>query len=590
MMARYRTINVDLNRQYRNDLNANFAQIEQDIIGQESFTVEMKNSLLTELARIEQESIDRDNTLARQNLEVLLQSIEDAKANANTAASNANTKATHAQTQGDYAKEQGDFAKLQGEYAQTKGDYADEKAILADQAAGNANFEAGNLSQLKVDVVTATQNANTATDGANTATTNANDSATYATEQGDFAKTQGNYANEKGLLAHNEASNLSQLKADAQTATTNANTAASNANAEASNLSTLKSEVQTATINANTATSNSLTQANHAKTHGDYAKNQGSYAKQQGDIIQDILDQGTVASVNGQTGTVVLKANHINITDSANHFSSTHIEGALNELFTNVSDGKTQIATAITDKGITASGSDTFTVLSNKIMQIQTGYSLEEMIDAGVSVETLLELGYTKADFEEIGIYLDSTGYLSPAPIRLQQGDLMAGYYGKTTGLITGNELFAKTGLTAGTTLVSGDITWLKFSHNYKTLFVADRGLKEMVVPSEYQVQNLVKGKPIEINGKYYLCRLMTGGNSNPASSIGGEWNDLITRFTPTDGESHWYAKYTVCQEIGSSTDKIIGVGYNNAKYVKYDISTNAYGPIYQFRPVLEVL
>lgn len=45
---------------------------------------------------------------------------------------------------------------------------------------------------------------------------------------------------------------------------------------------------------------------------------------------------------------------------------------AINELFTNVSNGKTQIASAITGKGVPASGSDTFAQLSEKIGLIQT--------------------------------------------------------------------------------------------------------------------------------------------------------------------------------------------------------------------------
>ncbi|MNO20860.1 hypothetical protein D3C76_106190 [compost metagenome] len=54
---------------------------------------------------------------------------------------------------------------------------------------------------------------------------------------------------------------------------------------------------------------------------------------------------------------------------------------AINELFTNVSNGKTSVAAAITDKGIAASGSDTFVWLAAKIAQLQrlrTNYSAFE--------------------------------------------------------------------------------------------------------------------------------------------------------------------------------------------------------------------
>lgn len=46
---------------------------------------------------------------------------------------------------------------------------------------------------------------------------------------------------------------------------------------------------------------------------------------------------------------------------------------AINELFTNVSDGKNMVASAITGKGVPASGSETFPVLAGKIEKIVTG-------------------------------------------------------------------------------------------------------------------------------------------------------------------------------------------------------------------------
>jgi len=49
------------------------------------------------------------------------------------------------------------------------------------------------------------------------------------------------------------------------------------------------------------------------------------------------------------------------------------IVAAVNELFTNVSDGKNLVASAITDKGVPASGSDTFPVLAGKIEDIPAG-------------------------------------------------------------------------------------------------------------------------------------------------------------------------------------------------------------------------
>lgn len=171
MVAKLREINVDLNRQYRDDLNWNFRQIEA-ITGMSA----------SDIARVERESKERDNLLAGTDVEAIIQRID-------TSANNADVQAQHAKVQGDYTKGMGDYAKQQGDYASQKGDYADEKAVLADRAAANASNEASNLSQLKVDVMDATQRANAEADSANRAASDANTAATYANEQGDYAKT-----------------------------------------------------------------------------------------------------------------------------------------------------------------------------------------------------------------------------------------------------------------------------------------------------------------------------------------------------------------------------------------------------------------
>ena len=180
VLGRYRPIKVDLNRNYRNDLNANFEQIEKDITG-----------VNQEISRVEQDLDEKIESITGSGF---LESLEAARDSANESATEANTQAGYAKNQGDYAKQQGDSAKQQSEYATLKGDYANEKAILADQAASKAESEASNLSQLKIDVVNATQGANTAATNAESATIHANTSGDYAKEQGDYAKAQGDYA------------------------------------------------------------------------------------------------------------------------------------------------------------------------------------------------------------------------------------------------------------------------------------------------------------------------------------------------------------------------------------------------------------
>ena len=91
----------------------------------------------------------------------------------------------------------------------------------------------------------------------------------------------------------------------------------------------------------------------------------------------------TTISVNGTTythsngtitlpnyPTVVSTANGITIADTAANFTATNVEGALAELFQFVSNGKTLIASAITDMGIATSNTDTFQVMANNIRSI----------------------------------------------------------------------------------------------------------------------------------------------------------------------------------------------------------------------------
>ncbi|MBY6965336.1 phage tail protein, partial [Clostridium botulinum] len=58
------------------------------------------------------------------------------------------------------------------------------------------------------------------------------------------------------------------------------------------------------------------------------------------------------------------------------------ITGAINELFTSASNGKIKVATAITGKGVPASGSDSYDTLSSKIKNIKTGYTQNDLINA----------------------------------------------------------------------------------------------------------------------------------------------------------------------------------------------------------------
>lgn len=173
-MLQMRTIGINMDRGYREDLNFNFSKLETMVTSASNLTEEMRQEFLLKIADLQSQI----NSLNVEEILALISQMEQAVISANTAATLANSKAGYADEKGTYAQTQGDYAKTQGTYATEKGDYANEKAILASEAAALAQQESANLGQMKIDVVQATQDANAATQGAISATTDSEQATT----------------------------------------------------------------------------------------------------------------------------------------------------------------------------------------------------------------------------------------------------------------------------------------------------------------------------------------------------------------------------------------------------------------------------
>lgn len=191
----------------------------------------------------------------------------------------------------------------------------------------------------------------------------------------------------------------------------------------------------------------------------------------------------------------------------------------------------------------------------------------------------------------------------------LQAGTDLYGYYGKYQGIITPNELVALAGITQGVTISDADhdpskpITWLKFSHNYKTLFVADRAIQHSISWDHLNSKDLVFGKVVDIDGQKYLLRLLQSSYINPTPSTNGlvtdansEWHNLILNFTP-DGytESFWNMTLKGCQTwlqetLSDDLGKAIAIGGMLGNTVRFSFNKNSKTDNLGYRPVLEVL
>jgi hypothetical protein len=62
-----------------------------------------------------------------------------------------------------------------------------------------------------------------------------------------------------------------------------------------------------------------------------------------------------------------LTASSIEYNNEASSMKATNVQSAIDELFTDVSEGKTLIATAVTDKGVETAATDSFSTMADKI-------------------------------------------------------------------------------------------------------------------------------------------------------------------------------------------------------------------------------
>lgn len=164
-------------------------------------------------------------------------------------------------------------------------------------------------------------------------------------------------------------------------------------------------------------------------------------------------------------------------------------------------------------------------------------------------------------------------------------------------------------------------LQWQKIKDGDKTLLVCDRNILVNVSWDDLNAQGYVTGKTITIDGARYKCRLLTGGTTQRNGDVyaGGsptnnEWDRFITREEVITGlpapvssdldkntdetdrvNAHnqfwnWALVYSWCQETYASNASSRSLrGYYSARSSTYNASSLR-GPLYGFRPVLEVL
>lgn len=169
-----------------------------------------------------------------------------------------------------------------------------------------------------------------------------------------------------------------------------------------------------------------------------------------------------------------------------------------------------------------------------------------------------------------------------PGPSILQAGSFDQGFYGTLTNdeFINEDDLRLAVGITQGEShLGSFASGWLKMSYLQKTLFVSKGIVSRSWAGNNIQVVDLInagvlKGGDtapvVEIDGFSFKVRSLTGGNGNPSTGPGGEWNALMYPVHIDDPDNLGWginltdreldigpiddvSVYTTCQEVADS-------------------------------------
>jgi len=138
---------------------------------------------------------------------------------------------------------------------------------------------------------------------------------------------------------------------------------------------------------------------------------------------------------------------------------------------------------------------------------------------------------------------------LGPGPKTLVAGDYQLGYFGEISAaeFITGDQLTDEMGVSEGVGMNS-TTAWLKFAYQGKILYVAKQPIRHSVSWETLYQSGLVYGvddvgihpagananqfSPTLIGTDGFKTRLLTGGNTDPATGAGGEWDQLMVAVT----------------------------------------------------------
>ena len=101
-----------------------------------------------------------------------------------------------------------------------------------------------------------------------------------------------------------------------------------------------------------------------------------------------------------------ITASNVSYSNTTSGMTSGNVQNAIDELFQSVSEGKSLIAAAVTDKGVETAATDSFATMAGNIGQISSG-SVAEFVNGNVTDVTVC---YTQDGINYVTENVDYTG------------------------------------------------------------------------------------------------------------------------------------------------------------------------------------
>ena len=164
--------------------------------------------------------------------------------------------------------------------------------------------------------------------------------------------------------------------------------------------------------------------------------------------------------ITGQTPTVQASAEmtSYNNDNTSSVITADNVQGAIDQLFTSVSNGKSQIASAITGMGVSTSANDSFAQMATNIGNIETGHDTSQVTATAATVRSGYK--FVNSSGQLITGTIPSKGAQTYTPKTVSQ-TISSGQYLSGNQTIQGDENLKASNIKSGVSIfgVSGSYT-----------------------------------------------------------------------------------------------------------------------------------